>query len=293
MESDLLKNEDEFYKENEKLEQRTKEMMKKVNDVLKIQDNLIKESLKMKTDIDFAKQINYNFGHNKNDDVEYLEVNKTANQMTSPDKLEQIGSKGASQYYEAKLKLLQVELIKLQAEHKNKIEENKKLQKVNQSFQEEKDKWYLSHNSSRTRIGKLENQLFCSSTRLQEKSTELTLVKKELESTKKDLKNSVLNANSLEVRLTRAQEENDKLKNALKMAKHEEKEMKETFKKQINDLTSIVKLMEKHKVELLNGFRKQMQLIDNLKKQKMYLESLKIGEISESEYLKILSWKWD
>lgn len=34
MESDLLKKEDEFYKENEKLELRTKELMKKVNDVM-------------------------------------------------------------------------------------------------------------------------------------------------------------------------------------------------------------------------------------------------------------------
>lgn len=34
MQSDLLEKEDEFYKENEKLEQRTKELMKKVNDVM-------------------------------------------------------------------------------------------------------------------------------------------------------------------------------------------------------------------------------------------------------------------
>ncbi|XP_057669531.1 testis-expressed protein 9 [Diorhabda carinulata] len=290
MESELLKKEDEFYKENEKLEERTKELMKKVNDVMKIQDNLIKESIKMKTDINFAKN---NFGDNKNDDAHHSDVYKTGHQITSQDGVEQIGTNGTIQYYKAKFKFLQVEVVKLQTELKNKNEENKKLQIANQSFQEEKEKWFSSYNSSKTRIGKVENQLASLNTRFQEKSTELTLVKKELENTKKDLKNSTLNANSLEIRLTRAQEENDKLKNSLKITKNEEKDIKETFKKQINDLTAIVKLMEKHKVELLNGFKKQMQLIDNLKKQKMYLESWKIGEISESEYLRILNWKFD
>lgn len=50
--------------------------------------------------------------------------------------------------------------------------------------------------------------------------------------------------------------------------------MKDHSRKQINDLTATIKLIEKHKMELLNGFKKQMQLIDNLKKQKVSIHNI-------------------
>lgn len=54
-------------------------------------------------------------------------------------------------------------------------------------------------------------------------------------------------------------------------------EMKDTSRKQINDLTVTIKQIEKHKLELLDGFKKQMQLIDNLKKQKVGHHSMAIS----------------
>lgn len=45
--------------------------------------------------------------------------------------------------------------------------------------------------------------------------------------------------------------------------------MKESCRKQIAELTSALKQAEKQKLELLAGFKKQMQLIDVLKKQKV------------------------
>ncbi|KAJ8934134.1 hypothetical protein NQ314_013593 [Rhamnusium bicolor] len=192
MESELLKREDEFYRENEKLEQRTKELMRKVNDVMKIQDNLIKESLKTKTEINSAK-IN-NFKLHSNNHPEYFEpagdCNKNNENSGIPDGITEMGPKGASHFYRAKIKCLQAENVMLQSENKK-------------------------------------------------------------------------------------------------------KELKESHRKQINDLTSTVKHIEKHKTELLNGFKKQMQLIDNLKKQKMYLEAHKIAELSENEYMKILDLKME
>lgn len=45
--------------------------------------------------------------------------------------------------------------------------------------------------------------------------------------------------------------------------------MKESCRKQITELSSALKQAEKQKLELLAGFKKQMQLIDVLKKQKV------------------------
>lgn len=49
--------------------------------------------------------------------------------------------------------------------------------------------------------------------------------------------------------------------------------MKEIHKKQIIDMTQIIRRIEKHRNELINGFKKQLQLIDNLKKQKVMMAS--------------------
>uniref|UniRef100_A0A6P7GXZ1 Uncharacterized protein LOC114344327 n=1 Tax=Diabrotica virgifera virgifera TaxID=50390 RepID=A0A6P7GXZ1_DIAVI len=222
MESDLLKKEDEFYKENEKLEQRTKELMKKVTDVMKIQDNLIKESLKTKSDIDFIKQNNFKFS-NKQKSIEKVDYDKADDELGIPNEISNMGVKGATQYYKAKLTTLQVEFVKLQAENKKRGEEIKKLQKENQSLQEDKEKWFTSHNGAKITIGRLESQVSSVNSKFQGKTTELTLLKKELEQVKKDLKKSTLDLNNYDVRLTRAHEENEKLKTSLKTVKDEEK----------------------------------------------------------------------
>ncbi|KAG5886059.1 hypothetical protein JTB14_009508 [Gonioctena quinquepunctata] len=236
--------------------------MQKVNDVMKIQDHLITESFKTKTDICLAKQNIYKFKdkHETNDceDVEHG--------------IQDMGTKNATHYYKAKMKSLQVENVKLQQENKKKCEDFKKLQKENQCLQEEKEKWFMAYGSGKNSIGKLESLVSEQSSKLQSKNSELVSLKKELEQLKKELKSSSLNTNNLEVRLLRVQEDNEKLKVSLKSAKDEEKELKESFRKQVNDLTTSMKHIEKHKLELLNGFKKQLQLIDNLKKQKTYME---------------------
>ncbi|KAJ8941703.1 hypothetical protein NQ318_023299 [Aromia moschata] len=255
MESDLLIKEDEFYKENEKLEQRTKELMRKVNDVMKIQDNLIKETLKTKTEMNNAKINNYNFSAN----TEYPKFLDSSGDCVKheenpgvPNAVDAMGRKGASHFYRAKIKSMQAENVKLYSENKKKIEDVKKLQKENQTLLEEKEKMVSALNS-----------------KLQSKDCEVASVRKEIDQVRKELKNSNMNLNSSEIRLNRAYEENEKLKESLKSVKEEEKEMKELYRKQINDLQTTVKQIEKHKLELINGFKKQLQLINILKKQKI------------------------
>ncbi|XP_023016408.1 uncharacterized protein [Leptinotarsa decemlineata] len=281
MESDLLKREDEYRRENKKLEERTKELMKKVTDVMKIQDNLITESFEIKPDC-FSKQNDYKFC-NKHEDTEFGDSNTNG--------IQNMATKGATQYYKAKIKSLQVENLKMQSENKKKSEDLKRLQKENQCLQEEKEKWFMAYNSAKNHIGKLESQVSEITSRFQSKCSEFISIKKESEQLKKDLKTSNLNLKNFEVRLLRAQEENEKLKDSIKIVKDDEKELKDSFRKQISDLTTTMKHIEKHKMELLNGFKKQLQLVDNLKKQKIYLETLRIAEASEAEYLKILDWK--
>lgn len=122
MEFDLLEKESEFRKENDKLEQRTKELLQKVNDVMKIQDNLIKDSLKTKSELDLVKQTHFKpntklpeFAKN----CELIDTNRK--DVDIPESVDGMGIKSANQFYRAKLKSLQVETVKLQIDIKKKV----------------------------------------------------------------------------------------------------------------------------------------------------------------------------
>lgn len=68
-------------------------------------------------------------------------------------------------------------------------------------------------------------------------------------------------------------------------------EMKDDSRKQINELTATIKQIEKHKLELINGFKKQMQLIDTLKKQKVHFRLLPLHrECFDNSYISLLGF---
>jgi hypothetical protein len=75
--------------------------------------------------------------------------------------------------------------------------------------------------------------------------------------------------NAREVRLNKALEEIQKYKTALKEVKTVDKGNNDEAKKQIEQLSNENKRLEKQRQELLYAFRKQLKLIDILKRQKV------------------------
>ncbi|XP_067004439.1 testis-expressed protein 9 isoform X4 [Anabrus simplex] len=114
--------------------------------------------------------------------------------------------------------------------------------------------------------------------------------KQELESLKKEMKQTTQTYGNNEIRLNRALEEVEKLKSALKHAKLEEKELRESTRKKNEEFTANIKRLEKQKLELVTAFKKQLQLVDNLKKQKAHLEASRVVQFTEEEFLKLLEW---
>ena len=104
----------------------------------------------------------------------------------------------------------------------------------------------------------------------------------------RDGKRVTQDAGVKDVRLNRVIEELERHKLALKETKEKEsgknKEMREELDKVLEDN----KKLERQRNELLQAFKKQMKLIDILKKQKMHIEAATMLSFTEDEFTKLL-----
>ena len=96
-------------------------------------------------------------------------------------------------------------------------------------------------------------------------------------------------ASSADVRLNRALEEADRAKSALGEARVQAREVAAAHRKEIGELTAANKRLERQKNDLMAAFKKQIKLIDLLKRQKLHLEAAQSLSFTEAEFAKILS----
>lgn len=117
-------------------------------------------------------------------------------------------------------------------------------------------------------------------TREQELRQQITTLQKEATTSSKVAKQAESSSSAMDARLVRAQEEIDRLKSQLVTERNHFTEMNQQTKREIETLQSALKKLERQKTELLITFKKQIKLIDILKRQRVHV----------SIYYHILEW---
>lgn len=119
-------------------------------------------------------------------------------------------------------------------------------------------------------------------------------LKKEIEELQLLVKESETKSRDREFRLKQTIKSVQNLKEKLLENKNNKKsELNSHAKKEISDLKTTINALEKKNNDLLTCFKKQMQLIDVLKRQKIHLEASRLLELTEKEFVSALDWKID
>ncbi|KAI4498278.1 hypothetical protein M0802_006764 [Mischocyttarus mexicanus] len=223
-------------------------------------------------------QQNHQNDGNKGNEIVLYEGNNTDN-------------KSLINFLQTKLNMVHNEFKVIQVEYKNKANYCEKLESENKKLNCCKSKLHNQIASLKETITKLENNNSNLHDQNLALNTENTNLKKDLEELRKEIKTLNQQLNNYDLRLNRSLEENEKLKNNIKFINLEEKELRDQIRKLQEDKRKEINHLEKKYLQLLQVFKKQSLLIDNLKKQKELMMAVQHMHLSEEDFSKLLLWK--
>ena len=215
------------------------------------------------------------------DNLESNLIPKVANEMSSEAQI---------RFLKAKLKVLQEEIERLSGEVNKREEENVKLAQRCKELDEDRAKQLRISNSHQTQMEKFKKLNEEQQVKINQLEVQLQSLKKENEQFKKDSKKYSQDQQQQELRLNRALEECEKYKQQLQKTQSSSKDTNEQEKKKLEQFQMENKRLQKQKNELILAFKKQLKLIDILKKQKMHLEASRILQFTEEEFINALEW---
>ncbi|XP_032030416.1 testis-expressed protein 9 isoform X1 [Hylobates moloch] len=201
-----------------------------------------------------------------------------------------IGTEAQIRFLKAKLRVMQEELDNVVCECNKKEDEIQNLKSQLKNFEEDFMRQQRTINMQQSQVEKYKTLFEEVNKKCDGLQQQLSSVERELENKRRLQKQAASSQSATEVRLNRALEEAEKYKLELSKLRQNNKDIANEEHKKIEVLKSENKKLEKQKGELMIGFKKQLKLIDVLKRQKMHIEAAKMLSFTEEEFLKALEW---
>ncbi|ORX41961.1 hypothetical protein BCR36DRAFT_169181 [Piromyces finnis] len=201
-----------------------------------------------------------------------------------------IGLGATNRLLKAKLDILQKEFDKLLSERNDKSALTNNLEEKLRILDDEKIKISKTLVTLQSQIEKYKKDDEEYKKKKESYETEIANLKKEITKLKRSKKQNETDINSKDIKLNRTLDELEKYKAQVNSLTQEIKDLKENDRKSIEQLLMDNKQLEKQKAEILLAMKKQMQLINVLKKQKIHIEAAKLLQFTEEEFLKALNW---
>ncbi|XP_024274687.1 testis-expressed protein 9 [Oncorhynchus tshawytscha] len=203
---------------------------------------------------------------------------------------DEMGSDAQIRFLKAKLCVMQEEFNRLSYECNKKDDANSSLSTNLKEVEEDRARLQKTTNIQQTQIEKHRALAEESNRKGDGLQQQVTALQKEIEGLKRAQKQATTNHSAIEVRLNRALEEVERSKTQLTKIKQMSKDTADQEHNKIETLKAENKKLEKQKAELIVGFKKQLKLIDILKRQKMHFEAAKMLSFTEEEFMKALDW---
>lgn len=115
-------------------------------------------------------------------------------------------------------------------------------------------------------------------------------LKKELQTAERLARKTDTDSKAKDVQLKRAVETINRMKAQLTELQQVNQGSSQEDRTRIETAEGRVKVLERQRLELINAFRKQMKLIDVLKRQKVHIEAARLLAFTEEEFLGALNW---
>ncbi|XP_024884506.1 testis-expressed protein 9-like [Temnothorax curvispinosus] len=297
MSDDLLAKEKEFYRLNRDLQLKTRDVMKTVDSIIHARtENLFNDANPNLEDAKAARLGDTTLRIDKQLRTSSIKVSEAPSvecidDTEIPKKDSNVGNKAVITLLKGKIDMLYKKLQTMQLEYNNKCDYCKELEVEKKKLDDAQIKLRNQIETLNDTVTKLERVNSDTLSDYQALSNENIVLKKDLESFKKEIRTLNQQSTNLDVRLNRSLESNEKLKSALKCSQIEEKELRNQIRKLQDDKRLAVKNLEKQRSELVQAFKKQTLLIDNLKKQNIHLMANGQITLTKEDFAKLLEWK--
>lgn len=181
----------------------------------------------------------------------------------------------------------------METSQKDNIKKTEDLQinnEIRKQIEQQRDDACSKNSNLEMKCAKLEGKNQEIELKLKDNEIELTDLRKETDSVKKELKSGTQTNIILEKRLLKTQCDYETTKSRVIILEKGEKEFQERLREDRNFWEKQIKTLKKQRLDLISGYKKQMMLLNNLKKQNLCLEQAKLIDFSEKEFTKILEW---